>query len=337
MATGRKHSMRKKILVAGGAGYIGSHACKNLFQNGYEPVVLDNLVYGHPWALKWGKFYQGNIADKNLVEKIVSENNIESVIHFAAYAYVGESVSYPQKYYENNLENGIRFLDQLVKSGVKNLVFSSTCATYGIPSVTPITEETPQNPINPYGKTKHMFEQILGDYRTAYGLNAIALRYFNAAGADNELEIGEDHQPETHLIPLAIRAAYDPDFQLTVYGTDYPTKDGTCIRDYIHVSDLADAHRLAIQKLERQTAAGYFDFFNLGTGNGFSVKEIITAIEEVSNKKVKIQYGARRPGDPPILVASNSKARSELGWQDKHSALQNIIHTACQWYLKKNS
>lgn len=321
------------ILVTGGAGYIGSHTCKKLFEAGYSPVVIDNLIYGHKEFVKWGPLYQGEISDSDLLNKVINTHQIQSAIHFAAFAYVGESVSNPEKYYKNNLENGLLFLNTLIKNKVNKLVFSSSCATYGEISTNPINEKTQTNPINPYGKSKRMFEQILQDYQIAFNLSSVALRYFNAAGADKELEIGEDHQPETHLIPLAIKAAYDPDYTLTVFGNDYKTNDGTCIRDFVHVSDLANAHTLAIQKIENTSSD--FRIYNLGTGKGTSVKEIINTVEKITNKKVKIKFGERRAGDPDKLIASNEQAKLELGWDLNNSSIENIIETACRFYQKR--
>lgn len=320
------------VLVTGGAGYVGSHACKALAQNGHIPVVLDNLIYGHEWAVKWGPFYKGDIRNTELVRDIIRKENIEACMHFAAFAYVGESVHSPAKYYDNNVTASLALFDALRMENVKRVVFSSTCATYGMPEKLPISETTVQKPINPYGYSKLVVERILSDYGRAYGMKSIALRYFNAAGADPDGEIGEDHSPETHLIPLAIEAALNPEKSITIFGDDYETPDGTCIRDYIHVTDLAKAHLRALHLLDAQDTE--FEAYNLGTGQGFSVKEIIRAVNEVVGKKVKVTNGARREGDPPELVASAEKALHQLGWQPQHSSLEEIVGTAAAWYQK---
>lgn len=324
----------KKILVTGGAGYIGSHTCKVLSQKGITPIVLDSLVYGHQDFVKWGPFYQGQISDKELLKKVFTEHQIDGVIHFAAYAYVGESVKDPAKYYDNNVVGSLRLIESCRDNGIDKIVFSSTCATYGIPNVVPISETNAQNPINPYGQSKLMVEKILADFSAAYRMKTAALRYFNAAGADLDGEIGEDHNPETHLIPLAIQAAYNDDKPLTIFGADYATPDGTCIRDYIHVLDLAEAHVLALNYLAKSDA-GIFLASNVGTGKGFSVLEIISSVEKISGRKVKSIWGARRPGDPPVLVANDHFARTELGWDKKFSDIDTIIKSAHDWQVKR--
>lgn len=324
--------MTKTILVAGGAGYIGSHTVKYLLNNDYEVVVLDNLVYGHREAVLTPNFEQIDLADKEEVNKVFKKYKIDAVIHFAAYTYVGESVVQPQKYYWNNVVNTLNLLDVMVENNVKNIVFSSTCATYGNPQYTPLDEKHPQAPINPYGKTKLMMEQIMADYDTAYGLKYVALRYFNAAGADAQGELGESHDPETHLIPLVLQAIKGERENITVFGTDYETEDGTCIRDYIHVEDLADAHMLAVEKLFKDKTS---DCINLGTGIGKSVKEIIEAAEEVTGKKVPVIYGERRAGDPPKLYAANQKAINVLNWEPKYMDVKEIIKTAWVWEQNK--
>lgn len=321
------------VLVTGGAGYVGSHACKSLARAGHRPVTLDSLIYGHEEAVKWGPFYKGDIRDTEFVRQILRDEKIEAAMHFAAFAYVGESVQSPAKYYDNNVVGSLSLFEALRMEEVKRVVFSSTCATYGIPEILPITETTPQNPINPYGTTKLMIEKVLADYGQAYGFKSIALRYFNAAGADPDGEIGEDHQPETHLIPLALEATYKKTKKLTIYGEDYPTSDGTCIRDYIHVSDLAAAHLRSLHLLDAQDSN--FEAYNLGTGQGLSVKQIISVINEVVGKKVNLTIGTRRPGDPPELVASPEKARQQLGWEPIHSSAEEIIGTAAKWYEKR--
>ena len=322
----------KTILVAGGAGYIGSHTVKYLLKNNYKVVVVDNLVYGHKEAVLTENFEQIDLADKSALDAVFKKYKIDAVIHFAAYTYVGESVSRPQKYYHNNVVNTLNLLDTMIENNVKNIVFSSTCATYGNPQYTPIDEKHPQSPINPYGKTKFMMEQIMDDYDRAYGLKYVALRYFNAAGCDAEGHLGESHDPETHLIPLVLKAIKGEIPQLTVFGTDYETEDGTCIRDYIHVEDLADAHMLAVQKL---IAGGESDCINLGTGIGTSVKEIIDAAKLVTGQDVPVTYGERREGDPAKLFAANEKSKRVLGWIPKYTNIADIIKTAWLWEQNK--
>ena len=323
--------MGRKILVTGGAGYIGSHMVRYMRQKGYQPIVLDNLVYGHKAAVPADvPLYVGDIGDKALVKKICAEHGIVAAMHFSAYAYVGESVTDPAKYYENNVIKTVYFLDALRESGVLKLIFSSSCATYGAVTEPRISEDLPQNPINPYGMTKLMVEKILADYDRAYGFKYVALRYFNAAGCDDTAEIGESHDPETHLIPLALRTLYQ-DTTLNVFGTDYPTADGTCVRDYIHVYDLADAHLRALEYVcEKETS----NFFNLGSENGYSVREIIAMCDKVSGKKVRFIESPRRAGDPPVLVADATKALTVLGWKTRYS-LEKIIATAWAWGQKK--
>ncbi len=321
---------QKYILVTGGAGYIGSHTNKLLSNAGYNTIIFDNLVYGHREFVKWGTFEQGDLLDKNSLRSIFPKYKIDAVVHFAAYAYVGESVGNPQKYYQNNVVGTLNLLDTMLEFGVKKIVFSSTCATYGIPESLPITEEHPQNPINPYGKTKFMIEQILKDYDLAYGLKYVALRYFNASGADFDGELGELHDPETHLIPLAIKAAYESDYVLTVFGDDYDTYDGTCIRDYIHVYDLALAHKLALEYLG---SGGSSECFNLGNSVGFSVRDVINEIEKLSGQKVKYKIGSRRAGDPEILIGSYEKIMKKLQWKPTYSDIKNIISSGLRWYI----
>ena len=320
--------MTASVLVTGGAGYIGSHACKALAAAGYLPVSYDNLVYGHEWAAKWGPLERGDIGDADRLREVMRQYSPLAVMHFAAFAYVGESVTDPALYYRNNVTGALTLLDVMRETGVQRLVFSSTCATYGNPVHVPMREDHPQAPINPYGRTKWMIEQAMQDYAAAYGLRAVALRYFNAAGADPEAETGEDHDPETHLIPLVLQAAAGVRPHITVFGEDYDTPDGTCIRDYIHVSDLADAHVLALDHLE--TAPG-FDAFNLGNGNGFSVREVIQTAEGVVGKSIPTRIGPRRAGDPPRLVGDATRARELLGWQRRLTDLETIIATAWRW------
>lgn len=319
------------ILVTGGAGYIGSHTNKILSSYGYETVVYDNLVYGHKQMVKWGEFVEGDLSDVEQLRCIFNKFRIDAVLHFAAYAYVGESVQQPEKYYINNVVNTINLLRVMNEFGVKCIIFSSTCATYGEPLEVPITENHPQNPINPYGRTKLMIESIIKDYADAYGLKYVVLRYFNAAGADPELEIGELHVPETHLIPRILDAAIGRRESITVYGNDYQTRDGACVRDYIHVTDLANAHFLALQYL---LDGGVSEAFNLGNGSGYSVREVIHMVEQVTRTKIKVIESARRPGDPAVLIGSARKAGDVLGWKSRYSDLDSIISTAWGWHQK---
>lgn len=318
------------VLVIGGAGYIGSHCVRQILETEHRPVVLDSMVYGHADALTQDvPFYQGDLGDEALVKRILQEESIDLVMHFAAFCYVGESVQQPLKYYENNLAAPIRLLKVMKACGVNRFIFSSTCATYGIPETMPMTEDLPQQPINPYGQTKLDFENCLKACAHAYGLSFAAFRYFNAAGAAADGSIGEDHDPETHLIPLAIWAAMGLRDELTVFGDDYPTPDGTCLRDYVHVDDLSRAHIAAFDKLE---SPGTQLFYNLGTGTPASVLEVIRAVEEVSGLKVPYRMGPRRQGDPPALYADSSKAKAELGWEIHYPTVKSIIETAWGWH-----
>jgi UDP-arabinose 4-epimerase len=321
------------ILIVGGAGYIGSQTAKRVAQAGQKPVVLDNLVYGHEWAVKWGPLVVGDLADGALVRRVLEQHQVTAVVHFAAYAYVGESVTDPRKYFRNNVAGTLNLLDAMLDAGVRDLVFSSTCATYGEPVRTPIDEQHPQRPVNPYGESKLAIERVLHWYQRAYPLRFAALRYFNAAGADPDGELGEDHDPETHLIPLAIEAALGGK-GLDVYGTDYPTPDGTAVRDYIHVQDLADAHVAALDKLQGG-AAGLF--VNLGTGRGHSVREVIAAVEKVSGRKVPARETGRRAGDPPALVADARLAADILGWKARIPAIETIVEHAWRWRQKRGA
>ena len=322
---------QKCVLVTGGAGYIGAHACKALSRAGYSPVVYDNLVYGHSESVKWGPLEEGDIGDRQRLDTVLQKYKPTAVMHFAAYAYVGESVEKPSKYYHNNVAGTISLLESMKKYDINQLIFSSTCATYGMPEKIPIEEDHPQNPINPYGRSKLMIEWILNDFANAYDLKFVSLRYFNAAGADPDAEIGEDHDPETHLIPLILDVALGNRKYLEIFGTDYETSDGTCIRDYIHVSDLADAHVLALFYLRDggQSAA-----FNLGNGNGFSVKDVITAAKKQTGRDIPCLETKRRPGDPPVLIGSSEKIRNTLNWEPKYNKLDTIISTAWQWHNK---
>jgi len=319
------------ILITGGAGYIGSHCALDLIRSGYDCVILDNLSEGHKEAVLTPNFCPADLSNIEQIRQVFNKYPVKAVIHFAAYAYVGESVTNPQKYYYNNVTNTLNLLQVMLEKNVKNFVFSSTCATYGNPEYTPIDEKHPQNPINPYGNTKLMIEKILKDYSRAYDLKYIALRYFNAAGADNEANIGESHNIETHLIPLVLQAAKKEKDSIKIFGDDYDTPDGTCIRDYIHVNDLAKAHRLALEKL---FSGDESNIYNLGIGKGYSVKEIIEISEEVTGLPIKTEIAPRREGDPPVLVAANQKAIQELGWQPEYTDIKNIIETA--WFWEKN-
>lgn len=321
----------KTILVTGGAGYIGSHVCKALAEAGYLPVAFDNLVFGHRWAVRWGPFLQGDILDRAALDRAFREFDPAAVMHFAAFAYVGESVTNPGKYYRNNVAGSLTLLEAMRDWNVDQLVFSSTCATYGVPQTTPIPEGHPQQPINPYGASKHMIEQMLRDFGAAHGLRAIILRYFNAAGADREAEIGEAHDPETHLIPLILDVAAGIRPHITVFGDQYPTRDGTCIRDYIHVADLAQAHLLALQALESGHAGMAY---NLGNGQGFSVKEVIDMASLVTGRPIPYQAGPAREGDPPCLVSDPTRIRRELGWRPRHPELRDIIDSAWRWHQR---
>ncbi len=319
------------VLIVGGAGYIGSQTAKRAAAAGLEPVVLDNLVYGHQWAVKWGPLVEGDLADAALVDRVIKEHRVSAVIHFAAYAYVGESVTNPRKYFRNNVVNTLNLLDAMVDNGVRDVVFSSTCAVYGEPLAVPIAEDHPRNPVSPYGESKLAVEKILQWYQRAYPLRFAALRYFNAAGADPDGELGEDHAPETHLIPLAIEAALGGR-GLEIYGTDYPTPDGTAVRDYIHVADLADAHLVALAQLGKGASSLTL---NLGTGRGHSVREVISAVERASGRKVPVRETDRRAGDPPALVADARQAAAVLGWKPRYPDLDTIIGHAFRWRNRK--
>lgn len=323
-----------KILVAGGAGYIGSHVSLDLYRNGHTPIVLDNLVKGHRQAVKTGKLIEGDIGDEALIAKVVRDEQIEAVIHLCAYSLVGESVTDPAKYFQNNIGQSLKFLNVLRENGVNIFVFSSTAAVYGEPEETPITEDHPKNPGNPYGFSKLTFEGILKAYDQAYGMKYISLRYFNAAGADFDADIGEDHQPETHLIPVVMQAALGLRPHIEIYGTDYPTPDGTCVRDYIHVNDLAQAHRLAIEALAGGKPS---TIYNLGNGLGYSNRQVIETIQKVTGKHLLIKEGPRRPGDPAVLVASSEKIKKELGWNPEYHNLETIIESAWRWHSRHPS
>jgi UDP-arabinose 4-epimerase len=320
------------VLITGGAGYIGSQTAKRIASAGLKPVVLDNLVHGHEWAVRWGPLVHGDLADTVLVRRVLRENAITSVIHFAAYTDVGESVATPRKYFHNNVVSTLSLLDAMVDEGVRDIVFSSTCAIYGEPRELPIPESHPQNPVNPYGESKLAVERILHWYGSAYGIRFAALRYFNAAGADPEGELGEDHHPETHLIPLAVAAALGQGKELSIYGVDYATPDGTAVRDYVHVADLADAHWLALRHLEHENSSLRL---NLGTGQGHSVRDVIAAVERVSGCKVPAREVGRRSGDAPVLVADARQAATVLSWRPQYPALETIVDHAFRWHKRR--
>jgi UDP-arabinose 4-epimerase len=324
-----EHAEKPAILVTGGAGYIGSHACKALAQAGFLPVTFDSLEYGHREAVLWGPLIEGDLADRELLNTVMQDYSIQAVVHFAAYAYVGESMQNPGKYFDNNIANTISLLEAMRNNSVGSIVFSSTCATYGIPEKLPIDESHRQAPVNPYGESKLFVERALHWFGIAYGIRSVALRYFNAAGADPDGEIGEQHDPETHLIPLIIETALGQRPAIDIYGTDYPTPDGTAIRDYIHVTDLAEAHVLALGYLfdERESIC-----LNLGTGQGYSVREVIDAVASCGKMNIATRDCPRRAGDPAELVADARQARRILNWVPHRSSLEQIVETAYRWH-----
>jgi UDP-glucose-4-epimerase GalE len=319
----------KEILVVGGAGYIGSHMCKALARNGFVPVTLDNLARGHRQAVQWGPLITGDMDDPDLLDRLFSNHDFGAVMHFAAFAYVGESVENPALYYRNNLAAPMVLLDAMVRHGIDRFIFSSTCAIYGEPQQIPIPENHPQQPINPYGWTKKTVEQILADFGRAYGLNSVSLRYFNAAGADPEGEIGEDHDPETHLIPLVLQTALGQRERVRIFGDDYDTDDGTCVRDYVHVNDLAAAHLLALAHL---LDGGRGGAYNLGNGRGYSVRQVIDTARRVTGRAIAADPAPRRAGDPARLVGSSETFKSTFGWQPRFADLETIIETAWHWH-----
>lgn len=321
--------MGKPILVVGGAGYIGSHVCKAIARDGNIPIVYDNLSTGHAWAVKWGPFVNGDILDTVQLEKTLATYAPQAVIHLASYIDVRESKKDPAKYYENNVVGTLALLQAILKRGIKHFIFSSSAAVYGAPLYLPMDEAHPKNPINPYGKTKWAVETLLEDFYHAYGLNSISLRYFNAAGADPDGESGESHTPETHIIPRILFTALQKQEQLTIFGSAFPTKDGTAVRDFIHVSDLADAHVKALNYLEKHP--GRLSL-NLGTGKGFSIFEMIDAASRITETRIPYKMEIAHPEDPPILLAEASLAMSLLGWHPRHSSLENIIGTAWKWH-----
>ena len=322
--------MTAPVLVTGGAGYIGSHTVRLLASRGYKVVVLDNLVFGHKEAIvdEGVELVVGEVGDRALIADLFERHGFGAVIHFAAYAYVGESVTNPLKYYRNNTAEPLVLLEVMQEKGCKNFVFSSTCATYGVPETIPILESNNQDPINPYGRSKLMLEWVLRDCDKAWGLRSASLRYFNASGCSEDGVIGEDHNPETHLIPRVLMAVTGEVSHVDVFGTDYPTPDGTCIRDYIHVNDLADAHAKALEHL---AAGGSSVRCNLGTGVGVSVKEIISAVEEVTGRTVPVKYGPRREGDPPQLLANPGYSKEVLGWEARHKDVRDMVRSAWAW------
>jgi UDP-arabinose 4-epimerase len=323
----------QNILVTGGAGYIGSHACKALSKAGYRPIAYDNLSFGHEWAVKWGPLERGDILDRQRLDEVLKQYQPAAVMHFAAFTYVGESVTDPGKYYRNNVAGSLALLEAMRDCSVGTIIFSSTCATYGIPESVPIAEDAPQRPINPYGAAKLMVERMIQDFAAAHGLKFALLRYFNASGADPDNQIGEDHNPETHLIPLALDAAAGRRPSLTVFGSDYDTPDGTCIRDYIHVTDLAAAHICALEALTKggRPSAAY----NLGNGLGASVNDVIETTQRVTGLSVPVVRGERRPGDPAVLITNSTKAHEELGWVPRITDLGEIIATAWAWHQRQ--
>ncbi|MGG1311577.1 UDP-glucose 4-epimerase GalE [Cohnella laeviribosi] len=317
------------VLVTGGAGYIGSHAVAALLEKGEDVVVVDNLYQGHREAVLGGKLYVGDIRDEAFLAGVFAENDIDGVIHFAAHSLVGESMQDPGKYYHNNVYGTLCLLEAMKKAGVRNIVFSSTAATYGEPERVPIDEYDRTLPTNAYGETKLAMEKMIRWFDTAHGVKSVSLRYFNAAGAHESGQIGEDHKPESHLIPLILQVALGQRETISIFGEDYPTEDGTCIRDYIHVSDLADAHILALEKLRQ---GGESAIYNLGNGTGFSVKQVVETVRRVTGHPIPAEVKARRAGDPAVLIASSARARTELGWQPRRNRLEDIVASAWEWH-----
>ncbi|MCL2405455.1 MAG: UDP-glucose 4-epimerase GalE [Defluviitaleaceae bacterium] len=318
------------ILVTGGAGYVGSHTVAALVERGVETIVVDNMVKGHKQAVWPGvKLYEGDLQDVPFMDKVFTENTVTAVIHFAAFSLVAESVENPAKYYDNNVAGTLQLLKSMNKHNVKSIIFSSTASTYGNPEVIPVTEEATESPINPYGESKLAVERMLKWFDGAYGIKHVILRYFNVAGAHESAKIGEDHEPETHLIPMILQTALGKRESFDLYGDDYPTPDGTCIRDYIHIMDLADAHILALQKLENEPTSA---LYNLSSGSGFSNKEILEAARRITGIDIPVRFAPRRAGDPPVLVASSDKIKRELGWNPTRTHIDNIIRTAWAWH-----
>ncbi|MCL2116041.1 MAG: UDP-glucose 4-epimerase GalE [Methanobrevibacter sp.] len=343
------------ILITGGAGYIGSHINKQLHKDGYDTVVLDNLSFGHESALKWGEFIEGDLKDIDIIKSIFNDFDIDAVMHFAAFTSVAESVKYPQKYYKNNYKNTLNLLNSMKKANINKFIFSSTAAVYGNPKMIPISENHPLNPITPYGKSKVMVEQTLAKLANSHDFSYCSLRYFNASGADPECEIGEDHKDETHLIPLILDVAIGKRDKIAIFGDNYETKDGTCIRDYIHVCDLASAHIKALEHIQNTSENSQSEIgvnkknndnnnisnksnvFNLGNGNGFSVKEVIDACEEITKCDIKKEVVEPRDGDPAILIADSQKAMDVLNWKPQYDDLEKIVKTAWMWHKKLNN
>ena len=324
----------RTILVTGGAGYVGSHACKYLKQAGFLPVTFDDLSTGHESAVKWGPLERGSLQQAATIKKAIEKHRPEGVMHFAASAYVGESVANPEKYYSNNVVGSLNLLQAMIECGIGKIVFSGSCTVYGEVANDRISEDTDVRPMNPYGQTKAIVEQMMADFRGAHSLKFVSLRYFNASGADPDGEIGEDHAPETHLIPLAIRTALGEEQRLQIFGSDYPTPDGTCVRDYIHVVDLADAHVRAISHLFEGDLP---TCINLGAGRGASVHEVIDSVRRICGRDVPTELAGRRPGDPPCLIADITRAGKTLGWRPAHSDLDNIVRTAYSWHRNQAS
>lgn len=322
----------RDVLVTGGAGYIGSHAVRELDRAGYRPITVDNLSEGHREAVTVGELEIGDLADEGFLTSVFEKYQVAAVMHFASRCYVGESVENPQRYYEENVGNALTLLRVMLCQRINRFILSSTCATYGQPLQIPISEEHPQDPVNPYGESKFFIERILRQYDRAYGMQFVSLRYFNASGASLDGLIGEAHDPETHLIPLILKVARESSGNLKVFGDDYPTDDGTCVRDYIHVEDLAAAHVIGLQWLEQ---GGKSDFFNLGTGSGYTVLQMIRIAEDVTGKNVPFEVGPRRDGDPPELIADPSKALDVLGWKAQHSDLKTILETSWRWEMTR--
>jgi UDP-arabinose 4-epimerase len=317
----------KRVLVTGGAGYVGSHACKAMAACGVTPVVVDDLSRGHRGDVRFGPFHEGDFGDPELLDRVFAEHDIDGVMHFAAFAYVGESMADPGSYYRNNVAKTLTLLQAMVEHGCRDVVFSSSCAVYGAPECLPLTEDAPQRPVSPYGWSKFMVERMLEDFASAHGLRFASLRYFNAAGADPEGELGEKHDPETHLIPLVLAAALDSERVVDVFGTDYDTPDGTCVRDFVHVADLARAHLLALDHAANKGGG----VFNLGVGRGYSVRQVLDAAERVTGRPIAWRGRSRRPGDPSELFADSGRARRELGWRPEFRDLETIIGHAWQW------
>ena len=322
----------QRVLVTGGAGYVGSHTCKSLADHGYVPVTVDNFSSGHMATVRWGPLERGDINDRAFLDRVLAEHRPVAVLHFAGFSQVGESVREPAKYYANNVAGTLALLEALRSNGPRKVVFSSSCATYGQPGCLPIKESDPQAPVNPYGRTKLAVEHLLHDYCAAYGIRTVALRYFNAAGAEAEAGIGEAHETETHLIPLVIETALARRGPLEIFGDDYPTPDGTCQRDYVHVADLAEAHALALRFLDWSPG---FHAFNLGTGRAYSVREVVASVERITRRSIPVRIAARRPGDPPVLVADTRAAETALGWSPQRSSLDEIVRSAWGWHASE--